>query len=190
LTGDTTVQSRNYIAMNASKNLGIRLALPEDITLLASLVNKAYRPNGNPLGWTHEAQIIYGDRISIEQLKELFRDQSAILTLEKEGEIVACVHIEKCAGYSQIGMLATNPKMQANGIGSKMLCAAEDFADKQFYTKLLRISVLAPRSELLRFYQRRSYALTGQSYQYPIDDGIGNPLVSDLQVVTLEKLLR
>ena len=50
------------------------------------------------------------------------------------------------------------------------------------------MSVLSSRTELLSFYQRRGYKLTGQTCSYPLDAGIGTPLLKGLCVLELSKL--
>jgi hypothetical protein len=68
-----------------------------------------------------------------------------------------------------------------------MLMAAEAYAIKCFNPQRLMMSVLSSRMELLSFYQRRGYQLTGKTTAYPIDAGVGILLLQDLQVLELSK---
>ena len=86
-------------------------------------------------------------------------------------------------------MLATEPDLQAIGLGKQMLGHAERYAQSLFAAILARMHVLSSRSELLQFYQRRGYVCTGEIDGYPVGAGFGEPLVDGLQVVVLAKRL-
>lgn len=84
-------------------------------------------------------------------------------------------------------MLATDPAQQACGIGKVMLAAAERLAVERLAPQRLVMSVLTSRPELLAFYQRRGYRLTGQVSGYPLDAGVGQPRTPGLELLELEK---
>jgi len=86
-------------------------------------------------------------------------------------------------------MLATEPSLQAQGLGKKMLSHAEQYAMAHFKAKVFRMSVLSSRTELIAYYERRGYARTGEVEGYPISAGVGLPLVDGLQVEGLVKKL-
>ncbi|MDP2153582.1 MAG: hypothetical protein Q8J66_07990 [Methylotenera sp.] len=48
-----------------------RKATHTDAEKIATLVNKAYRPDSNERGWTHEAELVSGARINAKQVAEL-----------------------------------------------------------------------------------------------------------------------
>lgn len=156
---------------------------------IAALVNKAYRPAPNEGGWTHESALVAGDRTSPQQVESLFTADSLVLVVKRENEIVACVHVVREGQDCWIGMLATLPSEQNTGLGKRMLMAAEAFAVERFSPKRLMMSVLSSRPELLSFYQRRGYELTGQVGRYPKEASVGTPLLAELQVLELRKLL-
>lgn len=165
----------------------IELANSTQSAAIADLINKAYRPNANLRGWTHESDLIAGARTSAEQIKLEICPSSPILVAVRNHEIIACVQITHDATDCWIGMLATLPTVQNSGLGKKMLSAAESFASSHFAPRRLMIAVLSSRDELLSFYQRRGYQLTGKTSGYPIEAGVGTPLVNDLQVLELSK---
>jgi ribosomal protein S18 acetylase RimI-like enzyme len=105
-------------------SLELRVACEDDAKEIAALVNSAYRPSSQEAGWTHEANIIAGERVSSEQVLSLFCEQSTILLLCLEQESVACVHVQGEQSGAYIGMLATKPAMQAQGLGKRMLLHA------------------------------------------------------------------
>ena len=170
------------------KNETIQLADASQSMAIAALVNKAYRPEAGAAGWTHESELVAGDRISSGQVENLFGPDSLVLVAMRGNEIVACVHVEHDVQDCWIGMLATLPKEQNTGVGKRVLMAAEDFAIERFAPKRLMMSVLSLRPELLSFYQRRGYQLTSQDTDYPWDAGVGTPLVTELRLLELSKL--
>jgi hypothetical protein len=79
--------------MNGMNEL-IELAQVGDSPEIAALVNKAYRPESDVVGWTHESALVAGDRTSSRQVENLFRQDSFVLVMKRNGEVVACVHVE------------------------------------------------------------------------------------------------
>ena len=111
-----------------------------------------------------------------------------MLLLRQQGEIVACVHVQADGpDAAGIGMLASEPRLQAQGLGKQMLQHAEQFAVQQLGARILRMSVLSSRPELLAFYERRGYQRTGELESYPLTAGVGQPLRADLHLLMLEK---
>jgi ribosomal protein S18 acetylase RimI-like enzyme len=166
----------------------VRVASEADAGPIAELVNRAYRPAPQQRGWTHEAELVAGDRISAAQVSALFAAQSVVLVLCEGAGIIACVHL--LAGESggvYIGMLATDPARQVRGLGKQMLAHAEQYALLHFNASIFRMSVLSSRPELMAFYERRGYARTGEVEAYPVEAGVGRPLVDGLRVVSLVK---
>lgn len=98
----------------------LRTASESDAAEIAILVNRAYRPAPHERRWTHEADLISGPRTSTAQVLSLFRAESCILVLSAGPKIAACIHLlnEKSSVY--IGMLATDPALQAQGLGKQM----------------------------------------------------------------------
>lgn len=167
--------------------LQLRFACEADAKEIASLVNRAYRPSSDDTGWTHEANLVAGERTSTEQVLSLFNEQSTILLLCFGPKIVACVHVQGGQSGAYIGMLATDPTMQAQGLGKQMIRHAEACAIERFKASVLRMSVLSSRPELLAFYERRGYVLTGDVEEYPLSAGVGQPMVAGIHVLSLEK---
>ncbi|MDP1615322.1 MAG: GNAT family N-acetyltransferase [Methylococcales bacterium] len=169
-------------------NLQFKTATIEDAQVIAILVNSAYRPTGDIKGWTHESELISGERTNVEQVSSLFRDNSYVLVAVENGNIVACVHIEIHGTCAHIGMLATSPKIQGLGYGKEMLSYAEYFASKNFSVTKYVMKVLLARSELIAFYLRRGYILIEVTSDYPISSGVGSPKVDGLKIGVLEKI--
>lgn len=173
--------------MKARMSFELRIAGEADAQEIATLVNRAYRPSPQEAGWTHEANLIAGERINLSQVLSLFHEQSTVLLLCHAAEIVACVHVQGGQSGAYIGMLATNPGMQAQGLGKQMLLHAEAYATEHLKASVFRMSVLSSRPELLAFYQRRGYVLTGEVAEYPLSAGVGLPIIEGIHLLSLEK---
>ena len=165
-----------------------RTANKFDAEAIAQLVNKAYRPETGTAGWTHESDLVSGNRTSVGQVDEvLSKPDSVILIGLKDSEIVACVHVEKNGSCSHIGMLAVNPKRQGAGAGKQMLAHAEKYANENFGSEKFIMVVVSSRSELIAFYLRRGYRKTGTVKDYPLSADVGTPKFSNLKTEILEK---
>ncbi len=164
-----------------------RIAIESDANDIASLVNRAYRPASPGRGWTHEAHLVAGDRISPEQIRALIHTHATVLVLCRDSDIVACVQVQRDAAVASISLLATDPDWQAHGFGKSMLQHAETFAKADDPATVIQLSVLAARPELIAFYERRGYARTGQIQDYPVQAGAGQPRVAELKLEVLAK---
>ena len=164
-------------------------AKKQHIPDIVELVNLSYRSQ-DLRGWTSEADVIEGDRISAQQLQDLFIADSKILLRFDAAELIACVHVQKHKDQAYIGMLTTHPQWQNQGLGKQVLQFAEDFAQENFAVTGFKMSVLSCRTELIEFYLRRGYVLTGETEDYPINANVGQPLFEDIRLLHLKKLVR
>ena len=172
--------------------ISFRDAVPSDAVNIVELVNQAYRPAQQYRGWTHEAELVTGQRTDTHQVNTLLqRKNSLVLLALKEAVIVGCVHmemhVENVHTLVEIGMLAVCPTLQDNGLGKQLLARAEQQARGLFSPEKFRIQVVAPRTELIAFYHRRGYQNTGKTLDYPLTAGVGTPTQQHLKVETLEK---
>lgn len=133
-----------------------RTANKTDAEAIAKLVNKSYRPELGSHGWTHESDLVSGDRTNARQVADaMSKEGSAILLGLRGSEVVACVHVEKDSGNCHIGMLAVMPDLQGVGIGKEMLVKAESYAIANFGSEKFIMLVVSSRSELISFYLKR-----------------------------------
>ncbi len=173
--------------MNRRMKTFLRRASATDAGKIASLVNRAYRPSVLERGWTHEANLVTGQRTTAEQVLSLDCSRSSVLVLCQDSNIVACIHVKCGDNSADIGMLATDPNHQMQGLGKQILSCAEQYVLEHFGITTFSMSVLSSRSELIGFYERRGYARTGEVSSYPVSAGIGEPIVDGLQVEILVK---
>lgn len=164
--------------------LPIRPATPADATLLQPLIQRAYRGEAARAGWTHEADLIEGERIAIDDLAALIADPAErLLLVEEDGAPIGCVRLADLGdGLAYLGLLAVEPAQQAHGIGRALIAAAEATARDTLGAGRIEMTVIDCRAELIAYYGRRGYAVVG-TRAFPI------PLDPPLSMVVLEKPL-
>jgi GNAT superfamily N-acetyltransferase len=157
--------------------------------MAADLVNSAYRGETSKSGWTTEANILDGLRTDEETLRALIAQPNNVFLLGfRAAELACCVHLErKETGSCYLGMLTVNPKIQAIGIGRKVMAAAENFAQTEFGAKSMEMTVITLRTELLDWYVRRGYVRTGRKIAFPVHERFGVLKVPVLEMEILEK---
>lgn len=166
-----------------------RDAVEADLDALVALVTSAYRGDASRVGWTTEADLLDGERIDREVLREdLLRPRSRVLLAERDGELLACAHVAELEGEGYFGMFAVRPALQGGGLGKAVLAEAERIAREAWGLRKLRMTVIDVRGELLAWYQRRGYHRTGITKPFPYgDERFGIPRRDDLRFELLEK---
>ena len=169
----------------------IRPAVPADAAALSVLVNSAYRGESSKAGWTTEADMLGGQRVDAERIAEMIdRPGSVILVHPTDGQPIACVHLERTGEDCYLGMLTIQPTGQGAGLGRQLLEAAERWAVDEWSSDVMHMTVIAQRTELIAWYERRGYARTGKRKPFPYDDPrFGLPLRDDLVFEVLQKPL-
>lgn len=172
--------------------MDIRFATGADLPALHALVHRAYRGDSARRGWTHEADLLDGQRTDPAALADMLADpEQRILVAEDTGVLTGCVAIARVAGgKAYLGMLSVEPERQAGGLGRALMAAAEAAAASEFGATAVEMTVIRQRAELIAWYERRGYALTGETRPFPLDDErFGLPRRRDLVFVVLEKRL-
>lgn len=172
--------------------MSTRAATEADISALHALVESAYRGESAKQGWTHEADLLGGQRTDAEALAAVIADPSQVILLAEEGgALVGCVQIaDKGEACAYLGLLTVRPDLQSAGVGRRLIAAAEDHARSAFAARLMQMTVIKQRTELIDWYVRRGYALTGREAPFPLDDTrFGVPKTRELVFVVLEKAL-
>jgi ribosomal protein S18 acetylase RimI-like enzyme len=87
-------------------------------------------------------------------------------------------------------MVTVAPRLQARGLGRLMLSASEEQAVRLFAATRIEMTVISQRTELIAWYERRGYRLSGERRPFPADDPrFGLPRRDDLEFIVLEKPL-
>ena len=166
----------------------VEQATIQDIPELVTLVNSAYRGDASKKGWTTEADLLLGElRTDAASLEHIFSNEDDVILkyTTDEGLIAGCVYLQKQGEKLYLGMLSVNPLLQAGGIGKQLLMAAELHA-KQTGCHTITMTVISAREELIAWYMRRGYLLTGLNKPFPVDEKFGVP-TQELLFEVLEK---
>ena len=171
--------------------MNIRFGGKDDLPALLALVQSAYRGDSARKGWTHEADLLEGQRTDLAALAQIVADprQRILIATDATGALAGCVNITALdGGKAYLGMLSVDPDRQAGGLGRMLLEAAEAAAVSEFGAQAMEMTVIRQRAELIAWYERRGYALTGEERPFPLDDErFGLPQRRDLAFVVLEK---
>ena len=173
--------------MNAGID-GLAEASPADLVAVAELVNGAYRGASAREGWTHEADLLGGQRTDPALLAEMIVPPSAVLILRADGAVRACVHVKPASdGRFYFGMLAVDPTLQGRGTGRAMIEAVEARA-LAAGCETVEMTVIALRETLIAWYERLGYRRTGAIEKFPYgNDRYGRPRRGDLTLAVFEK---
>lgn len=166
--------------------LVFRAATASDVAALHPLIERAYRGESAKAGWTHEADLLFDDRTSADELSALIADPDRVILLAcRNDRLIGCVQVARAGpDRAYLGMLTVDPALQASGLGRHILAAAEREAVARFSARRMEMTVIHRRAELIAWYQRRGYAPTGERRPFPVD-----PPRPELEFVVLEKSL-
>jgi len=193
------------MSSGSSAALTFRRASLLDMARIAEHVQCAYRGASGRVGWTTESDLLDGQRTDAQELRELLCSQEAQLWLVEgpatpasghapgpdASELLGSVVIRRePVGVMHLGMLAVRPDQQAQGIGRALLELAERLAVELGWGDRIEMTVIAQRPELIAWYERRGYRVTGERRPFPYGDArFGLPRRSDLYFCVLEKRL-
>jgi ribosomal protein S18 acetylase RimI-like enzyme len=166
-----------------------KVAQETDIPALEQLVNSAYRGEVSKKGWTTEADLLGGARVTATSLvKDIFNENSCIYTCcNEQGQMDACVFLQIKLGKLYVGMLSVSPSLQNKGLGKLLLQLADKVAIVNECVALT-MTVITVRTELIAWYNRHGFLPTGETFPFNIPDNI--VLANEpLQFVVLEKFL-
>jgi ribosomal protein S18 acetylase RimI-like enzyme len=167
----------------------ISKAILADAASINKLVNSAYRGEGSKQGWTTEADLLDGTRIDEAAVKELIeKPNTTILKYVEGNQILGCVELRQEKGKLYLGMLSVAPNTQGKGIGKKLMAAAEDHA-KALGIHTIFMTVISIRKELIDWYVRHGYELTGERKPFVVPDTRWGIPKQELEFVVLEKNL-
>lgn len=150
--------------------LSFRPAVRADIAALHGLIEGAYRGDSARRGWTHEADLVSTPRTSAEELGEIIAlSDNRLIGAWREDNLIGCVLVSRRPQEgAYLGMLTVDPALQGGGIGDRILRHAETEACACFDAAWMEMLVVSARPELIAYYQRRGYGLTGERRPFPV----------------------
>ncbi|MFE9396954.1 GNAT family N-acetyltransferase [Streptomyces flavidovirens] len=178
-------------ARPAAAELTFRDATEADADALVALIESAYRGDASRAGWTTEADILEGQRTDPEGVLDVIKSpDSRLLTVERDGELVACCQLEHRGEAAYFGMFAVRPEMQGAGLGKVIIAEAERTVREVWGASEMHMTVISVRDDLIAWYERRGYRRTGRMTPFPYgDERFGVPQRDDLEFELLVKSL-
>lgn len=163
----------------------IRVATRDDLPALHPVIERAYRGETARGGWTHEADLVQGNRTDIPTLAAIIDDPAQrMLVALRGGATIGCVQVsDKGDGLAYLGLLCIDPTLQAGGYGKQLVDAAENCAREAFGARRMEMTVIDVRRKLIAFYERRGYRVSGEKRDFPIP--LDPPLFMDVLVKDL-----
>jgi ribosomal protein S18 acetylase RimI-like enzyme len=170
-------------------DLTFRDATAADVGTLVALIESAYRGEASRAGWTTEADILEGQRTDPEGVLAVIEaPDSRLLTVERDGAVVACCQLEHRGDHAYFGMFAVSPRLQGAGLGKRIIAEAERQARLAWGATQMHMTVISVREDLIAWYERRGYRRTGRTSPFPYgDERFGVPLRAGLEFELLVK---
>ncbi len=182
-----------------------RYAIPADTPALVALIERAYRSPESDGRWSSEAHLLKGPRTSEEEISALIaRDDTRFLIAEIDGRLAGCCLLQglspdpasKTAVYQDaqplnaayFGMFAIDPTGHGGGLGKIVIAEAERRVRDLWRANQMVMTVINLRTELIGWYQRRGYALTGARIPFPFNETTGET-TRDFDLVEMRKTL-
>ncbi|WP_264529664.1 GNAT family N-acetyltransferase [Flavobacterium sp. N502540] len=161
----------------------------EDIPVLTTLINSAYRGETSKKGWTTEANLLKGKRTDEQEMTEIFLDpKNTLLKYTENDTIIGSVLLVEKGQQLYLGMLTVSPELQNSGIGKKMLAEAENHAKALGLSSII-MTVISVREELVAWYKRHGYVDTGEREAYPENEIRVTISKKPLEFIYLEKII-
>jgi ribosomal protein S18 acetylase RimI-like enzyme len=162
-----------------------------DAISIAELVNSAYRGEISRAGWTTEADLLDGLRITTPEVATLIKREDAfVLVGVLRDQIIASIACEHLENTAKFGLIAVKPTLQNKGYGREMIKAAEAITAREWRVAGFYMSVFTLRTELIEFYERLGFERSGQFEDFPENPALWQPKVQTLALEYLVKLIR
>ncbi|KAG6009317.1 hypothetical protein E4U43_000016 [Claviceps pusilla] len=197
----TTTTAAAAAAAATTTTITCRKAVPADAAAVQRLVKSAFRGESSRAGWTTEADLVADERIDVAGVAAKIQGPGIIVVAHalahaqaddgSGNALVGCCEIEaKANGIGYFGLFAVDPKRQAGGLGKQILARAEVMAREELGVRIMEMTVIWTRTELIAWYLRRGYVKTGRTAPFPYAHLYnGKALRDDLYFVVLEKKL-
>jgi ribosomal protein S18 acetylase RimI-like enzyme len=128
----------------------IVIAKQEDIPAMVRVINAAFAIE----------RFLEGQRTDHENLRQMMEKGEFLLARKSQGGLMASVYVELRGERGYFGMLAVDPRYQHQGLGRRMVGAAEEYCRGKG-AKAMDLAVLSLRAELPALYGKLGYAESG-----------------------------
>jgi ribosomal protein S18 acetylase RimI-like enzyme len=131
----------------------LKTATPKDAARLVPFINRVF---------ARDNYFKSTERTNAEQIAEYLR-KGTFLLKEDENGLLGLIYIElRDNAHGYIGMVAVDPDRQSMGAGRELMKAGEQFC-RDHDCRLIEISVIDRRPELIAWYQRQNYKIVGEA---------------------------
>jgi ribosomal protein S18 acetylase RimI-like enzyme len=147
-----------------------RIAGAADVSAIRKLIERGSRGDSARQGWTHEADLLDGERTSEGEIAEIVAapDKRTLLA-ERDGALIGSVTATDLgSGTAYLGMLCVDPLLQAAGLGRDLMARIEALAARDFAAHKMELTVIDARADLIAWYERRGYVRTGDIRPFPL----------------------
>lgn len=148
----------------------IRPATKADLPALHFVIERAYRGDSARQGWTHEADLLFDTRTDLATLEDIVADPAQVLLVLFEDDApLGCVNVaDRGDGLAYLGLLCIEPTRQGEHLGRRLIAAAEAHAREDFACHAIELTVIEQRRELIAYYERRGWRVTGERRDFPV----------------------
>lgn len=184
--------------MSDVTDLTFRYAAPGDRDALHNLIERAYRGPETAGRWDSESHILKGPRTDAAFIEDRINDEdSRFVIAERDGALVGCALIQKAANTecangeaanadAYFGMFAIDPDIRSGGLGRAVLAECERRVRDLWNPPGLMMTVISIREQLIDWYERRGYELTGERLPFPFSETTGE-VRRDFDLLVLRK---
>lgn len=163
-----------------------------DAADIRALVNRAYRGEPSRKGWTTEADLLEGIRVTTAEIAQIVQSRDQFMLIgELNQKIVACMQCQKQSYEGKVialwSMIAVEPTKQSNGHGTDMIHAAEAISKREWGVAGFAMTVIAMRDDVIGFYGRLGYQRTNTYLDFPVNPEKWQPKVAGLTLQYLFK---
>ena len=129
------------------------MADAREAAVIATIVNQAYRV---------EDFFKVGDRTDVGEIAGLLAKDRFLVADDGNGSIAGCVYVAIKEERGYFGMLSVVPEHQGNGLGRRLVDAAEQYSGERGCAEM-DLWVVNLREELPPWYRKLGYAETGRA---------------------------
>ena len=144
------------LPLSKKLSLGLRRASAADCAAMVPLINCAFAVE----------KFLEGERTNEQQLQQMMQRGDFLLGSDHSGRLVASVYVEVRGARGYFGMLSVDPSEQGNGLGRKMVEAAEAYCRAKG-CRAMDLTVLSLRPELPPLYRKLGYRESGVEEFHP-----------------------
>ncbi len=169
-------------------DLTFRDATADDVPAVVDLVESAYRGESSRTGWTTEADLLQGRRTDAEGIAAVVAARVGAPAGPPRRDPRRLLRTPSHRFGGLLRDVRRQPLAQGGGIGRTLLTRADAEAVARWGSDALEMTVIAQRADLIAWYERLGFRVTGERRPFPYgDERFGIPQRDDLEFVVLRR---